>query len=242
MNAPQRVPSFNEKLALAVANVTYRVARTEAERDAIFALRYKDYLRDGGIGPNASERFSDPWDEAENALLIGMYYGDRLASSVRFHMNRPAEAPMPAKEIFADVLKPFLDAGLTVMDPTRFVIDPDLAHIGPELPYLTLRMIAMAAEHYRADIVLATIRQEHLIVYKHIVGHTPISEPRSYPLLARKIVCTKVDIEHMRATAYRRHPFLDSTAQERERIFGRRDETRLAAESGVRRCVASAIA
>ena len=220
MNAPQRVPSFNEKLALSLANVTYRVARTQAERDAIFALRYKGYLRDGGIGPNPVERFSDPWDDADNALLMGMYLGDRLASTVRFHMNRPEGARIPAFDTFGDVLQPFVDAGRSIIDPTRFVVDPELAHMGPELPYLTLRMIALAAEYFRAEIILATLRVEHVLAYRRIVGTRPISEPRTYPLLARPIVCAMTEMEHMRETAYGRHPFLDSTQQERELIFG----------------------
>ena len=220
MNAPQRVPTFNEKLALSLANVTYRVARTEAERDAVFALRYRGYLRDGGIGPNPSQRFFDAWDDVDNVLLLSMYLGDRLASSVRFHMTSSSDARIPAFDTFGDVLQPFVAAGKSIIDPTRFVIDPDLARLGPELPYLTLRMIALAAEHFRAEIILATIRVEHLIMYRRVVGHRPISEPRTYPLLARPIVCTVAEIERMRETAYSRHPFLDSTPAEREAIFG----------------------
>src|SRR3974390_3000072 len=98
MSAHQRVPTFNEKLAQVLQNVTYRVARTPAERDEVFALRYRGYLRDGGIGPNSAQCFSDAWDDAENALLLGMYMGGRLTSSVRFHMNQPAGARIPAME------------------------------------------------------------------------------------------------------------------------------------------------
>jgi hypothetical protein len=220
MNAHQRVPTFNEKLSQVLKKVTYRVARTPAERDEIFALRYRGYLRDGGIGPNSAERFCDEWDDVDNALLLGMYIGTRLTSSVRFHMNCPAGARIPAMEAFGDVLAPFLEAGQSIIDPTRFVIDPELAQLGPELPYLTLRMIAMAAEHFRPDIVLATIRAEHLVMYKRVVGSRPICEPRTYPLLSRKIVCTVVELEQMRETAYTRHPFLASTPEEREKIFG----------------------
>ena len=220
MNAPQRVPTFNEKLALSLSNVSYRVARTQAEREAIFALRYKGYLRDGGIGPNLAERFSDAWDDVDNALLMGMYMGDRLASTVRFHMNRPDGARFPALDTFGDVLQPYVDAGRSIIDPTRFVVDPELAHLGPDLPYLTLRMIALAAEHFRADLILATLRVEHLLAYKRIVGTTPISEPRTYPLLARPIVCAATEMAHMRETAYGRHPFLESSPEERARIFG----------------------
>jgi len=220
MNAHERVPTFNEKLAKLLQNVTYRVARTPVERDEIFALRYRGYFLDGSIGPNDQQRFSDPWDDVDNVILLGMDLGGRLAATVRFHINRPDGARIPAMDTFGDVLEPYVRQGLVIIDPTRFVVDPDVARSGPEAPYLTLRMIAMAAEHFAADLILATIRVEHVVAYKHIVGHKPISEPRTYPLLARPIVCTAVTLADMRKTAYGRHPFLNSTPEEREEIFG----------------------
>lgn len=220
MNAHQRVPTFNEKVAEVLKSVTYRVARTERDRDAIFGLRYRGYLLDGGIGPNADERFRDNWDEADNATVMGMYFGDRLASTVRFHMNSSAAARMPAMDTFGDVLAPYLNSGKLIIDPTRFVIEPELARLGPDLPFLTLRMISMAAEHFGAGYVLATVRTEHVVMYRRVIGHKPISEPRTYPMLARKIVCMITDTPTLRATAYSRHPFLQSTPDERAAVFG----------------------
>ncbi len=129
---------------------------------------------------------------------------------------------MPAMETFGDVLAPYLASGKLIIDPTRFVIEPDFARMGPDLPFLTLRMISMAAEHYEADYVLATVRAEHVVMYRRVIGHKPISEPRTYPMLSRKIVCMIADIETLRATAYSRHPFLQSTPEERAAIFGPR--------------------
>lgn len=220
MNAHQRVPSFNEKVAEVLKSVTYRVARTERDRDAIFGLRYRGYLLDGDIGPNPHERFRDDWDEADNATVMGMYFGDRLASTVRFHMNTSLAARTPAMDTFGDVLAPYLNSGALIIDPTRFVIEPDFAHTGPDLPFLTLRMISMAAEHFAASHVLATVRAEHVVMYRRVIGHKPISDARTYPMLARKIVCMIADIETLRATAYGRHPFLQSTPEERVAIFG----------------------
>ena len=220
MDAHQRVPSFNEKVAEVLKTVSYRIARTEEDRDAIFALRYRGYLLDGGIGPNARERFRDPWDETANAIVMGMYFGERLASTVRFHINDAPDARMPAMETFGDVLAPYLASGKLIIDPTRFVIEPEFARMGPDLPFLTLRMISMAAEHFGAGYVLATVRAEHVVMYRRVIGHKPISEPRTYPMLARKIACMIVDIDTLRATAYGRHPFLQSTPEERAAIFG----------------------
>ena len=220
MNAHQRVPSFNKKVAEVLKTVTYRVARTAEDRDAIFGLRYRGYLLDGGIEPNERKRFQDAWDDVDNAVVMGMYFGDRLASSVRFHMNDRPGARIPAMDTFGDVLAPYLATGDLIIDPTRFVIEPEFARMGPDLPFLTLRMIAMAAEYFHAAHVLATMRAEHVVMYRRVIGHKPISEPRTYPMLARKIVCMIANIDTLRATAYERHPFLRSTEEERAAIFG----------------------
>lgn len=220
MTAPQRAPTFNEKLASLIPDVTYRLVRTARERDAVFALRYRGYFHDGGIPANESERFSDPWDDSDNMLLLAMDVGGEIASTVRFHMNWPAGARMPAMDTFGDVLAPYIAAGKRMIDPTRFVIDPEVARRGPEGPYLTLRMIAMAGEHFRPDIVLATVREDHMVMYRRVCGFQAISEPRAYPLLKRRIVCSAVELDTMCASIYGRHPFLESTQAEREAIFG----------------------
>ena len=41
------------------------------------------------------------------------------------------------RKCFADILHPELDRGKTIIDPTRFVADPDKAGVFPELPYVT---------------------------------------------------------------------------------------------------------
>jgi hypothetical protein len=68
--------------------------------------------------------------------------------------------------------------------------------------------------------VLATVRAEHVVMYRRVIGHKPISEARTYPMLARKIVCMITDTPTLRATAYSRHPFLQSTPEERAAVFG----------------------
>ena len=56
--------------------------------------------------------------------------------------------------MFADLLHPELDSGKTIIDPTRFVADPDKARVFPELPYVTVRLGYVACGHFNADIGL----------------------------------------------------------------------------------------
>ncbi len=64
----------------------------------------------------------------------------------------------PSAEVFADLCIPRLDEGKIIIDPTRFVADPDKAKRFPELPYLTVRLGYMACGHFNADIGLAIVR------------------------------------------------------------------------------------
>ncbi len=220
MNHAATISNFNQRFALFLRRIAIRRAVSPEDREEIFRLRYRGYLRDGGIQPNARQSFSDSWDEADNAHIFGLYVDGTLASSVRIHVAGPRGGSMPALETFADVLAPYVAAGRTMLDPTRFVIDERFASIGPEVPFATLRLVAMAAEHYNVDVFLATVRAEHAIMYKRLCGHRAISEPRTYPLLAKPIVCMAVEMEHMREKMYARHLFFDSTEEERRRVFG----------------------
>lgn len=220
MNHAATISSFNHRFALFLRRIEIRRATDEQARAAIFRLRYRGYLRDGGIGPNPQQSFSDSWDDVDNAQLFGLYIDGELASSVRMHIAGPGGGAMPALETFGDVLAPYVAAGKRMLDPTRFVIDEKFARIGPEPPFATLRLVAMAAEHYNVDIFLATVRAEHAIMYKRLCGHRAISEPRVYPLLAKPIVCMAVEVAEMREKMYARHLFFESSEEERLRVFG----------------------
>ena len=212
--------SFNSRVLAFSQRVQMRRAETAADRDAIFALRYRGYLREGAIAPHISERFSDPWDEAPTSMIFGLHVDGELASTMRLHFIGPNGGAIPALEIFSDALAPYMAAGKSIMDPTRFVIDDRFAALGPEVPFVMLRLVTMAAQHYDVDVLLATVRTEHVVMYKRLFGHRPITEPRAYPLLAKPIVCMATEMEDMRALIRSHHLFLESTPRERAAVFG----------------------
>ena len=43
--------------------VDYRLAKTPEEKDEIYRLRYRAYLREGAILPSRSERVTDRYDD-----------------------------------------------------------------------------------------------------------------------------------------------------------------------------------
>ncbi len=87
----------------------------------------------------------------ENAWTFGVYIDDELAASLRLHVATKDCPVFPTLAVFPDLLEPELQAGKTIIDPTRLVTDQRLARLYPSLPYITLRLCWMAAMHFEAD-------------------------------------------------------------------------------------------
>ena len=134
---------------------------TRAERDLIYRLRYRAYLKEGAIEPNPDHKITDRFDDMPNSWIFGVYLDGVLASSIRLSISSPESPLCPSVEVFQDYLQPEVDQGKVMVDPTRFVADPEIAGRFPELPYLTLRLCFVACSFFHADLGLATVRAEH---------------------------------------------------------------------------------
>lgn len=211
--------SFSESVRALVEGLEYRAARTEADKERIYRLRYAAYLKEGALPPNAPLLFKDRFDDLANGVTIGVYLDDRLASSMRFHVLDAEHRDAPAMQVFADVLTPLLDRGITVIDPTRFVADSAMIRMYPKLPYATVRLAYLACEHFAADYGLATVRTEHQAFYRRIFGHELVCPARPYPSLAKPISLMMVDFSRLRDIVRERYNFMESTPEERERLF-----------------------
>ena len=184
-------------------------------------LRYKAYLKEGAIEKSASERLEDKFDDLDNVYNIGVFIDGHLASALRLHILKGADAYSPAVETFGEVLRPLLAEGKTIIDPNRFVADCDIAHQYPELPYLTLRLANLAATRFSADYVTMTVRAEHQAFYKRGFFARVACPPRPYPLLSKPISLLLVDYIADRGRIEARHPYWKSSEEERERLLGR---------------------
>ena len=215
------VASFVDRVGALLERVDYRRAETSEDKEAIYRLRYDAYLREEAISPNFSRRFTDPFDEAPNALTFGVYVDGQLASSIRFHVTTPESRDIPALHVFSDVLMPDIKAGKIFVDPTRFVADRACSRRHPELAYVTLRLAWMACEYFRADYMLATVRSEHQAFYKRLWGHQTLCPARPYPTLSKPIACMTLDYPAARERVHHRYPFFHSAAFERRMLFER---------------------
>jgi len=166
--------------------VDYRLAETEAEKEAIYSLRYRAYLHEGAIEPRADRRLADRFDDLPNSWTFGIFVDGELASSLRVSVATPDNPETPAVDAFGDLLRPELDKGKIIVDPNRFVADPNNRTKFPELPYMTVRLGYVACGYFKADIGTATVRAEHRAFYRKVFLQTPMCEPRPYPTMTIK--------------------------------------------------------
>lgn len=215
----------SERMSYPLEAVDYKLAETQAEKEQLYRLRYRAYLREGTIEPNAQQMVQDQYDDLPNSWNFGVYRDGVLMSSLRITVSSPETPTCPSLGVFPDLLEPEVAKGRVLIDPTRFVADPDREARCPELPYITLRLAYIACEYFEADIGLASVRAEHQAFYRRVFLHKSISEPRDYPSLTKPICLMAVDYPAMRERVFERYPYFRSSYFERRKLFERSQPT-----------------
>src|ERR1700761_9686216 len=86
VEAPFTTPGRNSDL---LDSVDYHLARTPAEKEAIYNLRYRAYLREGAVKESPEQRVVDQYEDLPNAWTFGVYLHGELCSSVRISVLTP---------------------------------------------------------------------------------------------------------------------------------------------------------
>jgi hypothetical protein len=202
--------------------IDYRLAETEADKEAIYRLRYRAYSREGAIEPRIDRRLTDRFDNLPNSWIFGVYFDGELASSIRIGVATEANPATPAVDAFGDLLERELARGKVIVDPNRFVADPLRKDKFPELPYLTVRLGYVACAYFNADIGTATVRQEHQAFYSRVFLQRPLCAPRPYPTLTKPLCLMAADYLSVREQIFERYPCFRSSYFERRMLFERR--------------------
>jgi hypothetical protein len=208
--------------------VDYRLAQTAAEKEEIYNLRYRAYLREGVIKDSLEQRVTDRYDDLPNSWTFGVCLFGELFSSVRISLLTSKWRQSTSADVFGEILMPKLDRGEVIVDPSRFVADPDKTGRFPELPYLTLRLAYMACEYFKADLGLAIVRPEHQAFYRRVFLHEIIGQPRLVPGLSRPFGLMAADFPTLHHKVFTRYPIMRSTAFERRMLFERPAERQAA--------------
>lgn len=210
---------FNDTLLDILDHVEYRRVDPTDYDDPIFRLRYDAYRREEFVPLNSLGTAVDDYDGTPNVHCFGVHINGELVSSLRIHHVTPQCRISPILSVYPDVLGPLLDQGRTMVDPTRFTADREATLAYPALPFLTLRLAAMATVYYEADYCLAAVRPEHAAFYRRVFLAEHLAGERHYNGLAFPIHLYAAHIPVVDAEVYRRRPFLMSTPSEREALF-----------------------
>jgi N-acyl-L-homoserine lactone synthetase len=148
---------------------------------------------------------TDAYDETENCLHIAIEMDGEIHAAVRLHLASRLSSISPTLEVFPEILES-LEQGKTVLDPTRFVVDPTSRKQRVPLHFLALRIPFLATMYYDVDLALAPVRTEHTAFYRRYLGYSPALTPRSYPGLAKPIQLLIANVREQRDTVLARTP------------------------------------
>ena len=199
--------------------VTSKIARNHLERNAIFKLRYRSYLRAGIIFENFFERHIEAADYMRHSYLIGLYVDRKLVSSLRVQIGSATTPNFSPYELFPHVLEPLLRGNKTIVDMSCVATDGELAQSQSYdlLPYVVLRSWIIAAEHFNADYIAAAVQPKHQIFYTRALGCDQHSEVKPHRLTSVGLVT--LDFANSAERVYENLPFLRSAPHERQQLF-----------------------
>jgi hypothetical protein len=214
------VSRFSERVLRLMERVEHRIARTPADREAVYRLRYEAYVRDGRIEPRADGQLRDePYDDAPNGRILTTFIDGELAGATRVHVASDEGAVLPSLSAFSDLIAPHLRLGRVVTDFTRTAARLEYSKQFPELPYVILRPAFLANAYFDADFAIAIARAERVAFFRRVFCFVPWCEPRDDPYFRAKLACLAMDFHAVRERVEARYPFFRSTAAERERLF-----------------------
>lgn len=217
--------AFANRIAKLLERVVYRRADSAEDKEKIYRLRYEAYTRENTIPHNDTGMFCNSEDEKPNTWMISLSIDGELASSVRIHVASQPEHYLPVAAAFPDFILPKLEQGKVLIDTTRQTSRLEFTRTYPFLTYLTSRAVFMACDYFGADYLVVACRAEYQPAFRRMYGGVNWAAPRPYPRLAKPQGLSGLDVRAAGDANYRRYPFLRSTPEEREALFGRSSVT-----------------
>jgi len=216
---------FSRDLMDLLERVEYRPVSFSEDIEEIYRLRYRAYRREGSVPANADGTCWDTLDDEPNCYTFGVYVDAKLVSSLRLHHLTREHSYSPSMTSYPDVLVPLIEQGMEFVDPSRFTADEEAAREFPTLPFLTLRIAAMASIHFKADHCLACVRPEHGAFYRRVFYSRRWGGLRPYEGLGFPVNLYAAEVEIIRDRVFERFPFFMSTRSEQRMMFERDDDT-----------------
>tara|TARA_R110002051_G_scaffold63765_2_gene116016 strand:+ start:2997 stop:3686 length:690 start_codon:yes stop_codon:yes gene_type:complete len=196
---------MNEEVIEALKRVRYKIVTDGKDLEKVYRLRYKCYRAGRSIAENERNIMTDAFDETANCVHVAVEMDGKILASVRLHLMSKLSLTSPTLEVFPEILEN-IKRGQTVLDSTRFVIDPAARKQRIPLHFLVLRIPFLATMFYDIDVALAPVRAEHTAFYCRYLGYELEMEPRSYPGLRKPIQLLTAKVREQRDAVLTRTP------------------------------------
>lgn len=196
---------MNEQVIDALKSSRYKVLTGTKDLEEVHRLRYKCYRAERSIPENERGIMADPFDETANCVHVAVEVDGKILAAVRLHLVSKLSLTSPTLEVFPEILDE-LKRGQTILDTTRFVIDPAARKQRVSLHFLVLRIPFLATMFYNIDLALAPVRTEHAAFYRRYLGYDLTMGPRSYPGLKKPIQLLTANVREQRGAVLARTP------------------------------------
>lgn len=203
---------MNEQVIEALNHSRYRVLTDKADLEKIYRLRYKCYLAEKAIAENDTGLMTDAYDDAPNCVHVAIEVDGEIQAAMRLHLLSGLSLVSPTLDVFPEIAED-LKRGQTVLDPTRFVIDPAARKMRVPLHFLALRIPFLAAMFYDIDLALASVRTEHIPFYRRYLGYELALKARGYPGLKKPLHLLTAKFREQRDAVLERTPVFGPLAK-----------------------------
>jgi len=196
---------LKQQVIEALKRSRYKVLTESQDLEKVYRLRYDCYRAERSIAQNERCLMTDAYDDSANCIHVVVEVDGEILASVRLHLMSKLSTTSPTLEVFPEILDD-LRRGQTVLDSTRFVIDPAARKQRVPLHFLVLRIPFLATIFYDVDLALAPVRAEHAAFYRRYLGYEVVMQPRSYPGLKKPIQLLTAKVREQRDAVLARTP------------------------------------
>ncbi|MGJ8611341.1 MAG: N-acyl amino acid synthase FeeM domain-containing protein [Octadecabacter sp.] len=151
---------MNNQVIEALERSRYKVMTDSLDLDTIYRPRYDCYRAERSIAKNERGTMTDPFDKTANCVHVAVEMDGEILAAMRLHLVSKLSLTAPTLEVFPELLDE-IKRGQTILDSTRFVINPTARKQRVPLHFLVLRIPFLATMFYDIDLALAPVRAEH---------------------------------------------------------------------------------
>ncbi|EBU7498324.1 hypothetical protein DK058_25990, partial [Salmonella enterica subsp. enterica serovar Typhi] len=213
--APAANLPFNRSVMAFLDRTEYRRCEDSEDVEAVLRFRYNAYRSQARVTELATGKVTDRLDHTPNCQLFAIYLDGRMVSTLRLHHSSAALPDGPAMNVFPDIVGPMLERGESYVQPSQFTADPEAVAGAIAIPYLTMRLTALATVHHGATGCAGIIRREHSSFYHRLFEAEQVGDARPFPPFTDMVMLYMANSAASLERVLDRFSFLRSTSAER---------------------------